>query len=367
MRELISVSSLLPLVSGYNNNNSNNMNNMKKFSSEEAPQRSELTYNASASLVKKRARDTPFMAFQYPPTFSSDVQLAGVQPPKQTPVNPVQFIGSAAPRPAKQLRLMDSGIPSIASSSTFLCPLPVCGNTTMGVPQMNTGFSTLRSVVTGPMNVNQTRLVGTGVPSTSGRPAVPGFGFAGIDHELGSILQQLTDDTDKIFQLEVQKIRLAIEEERKAFQQAIMSEIAKGPAMQWLIQKEAELEVSTRRNAELEQILNQLNAEKQNWISIARNNESIVTKLQSKMEHALKNGYDKNVLEEGMGDTDEVQSTCRDDSPVGPFACRLCRKDTTRLVFPCRHLCLCDACDATVTACPVCNEPKLSSIPVLFT
>lgn len=204
MRELISVSSLLPLVSGYNNINSNNMNNMKKFSGEEAPQISELTYNASTNLVKKRGRDSyPFMAFQYPPTFSSDVQLAGVPPPKQTPVNPVQIIGSYAQRPVKQPRLMDSGFNSMPGCSTFLRPLPVCGNTSIRVPQMNTGFSTLRGVGNGAPIVNQTRLVGMCSPSTSGRPTLPGSGLTGIDHEIASILQQHTADTSKIFQLEV--------------------------------------------------------------------------------------------------------------------------------------------------------------------
>lgn len=204
MRELISVSSLLPLVSGYNNINSNNMNNMKKFSGEEAPQISELTYNASTNLVKKRGRDSyPFMAFQYPPTFSSDVQLAGVPPPKQTPVNPVQIIGSYAQRPVKQPRLMDSGFNSMPGCSTFLRPLPVCGNTSIRVPQMNTGFSTLRGVGNGAPIVNQTRLAGMCSPSTSGRPTLPGSGLTGIDHEIASILQQHTADTSKIFQLEV--------------------------------------------------------------------------------------------------------------------------------------------------------------------
>ncbi|KAJ4794996.1 SBP (S-ribonuclease binding protein) family protein [Rhynchospora pubera] len=356
---------------GYNNNtNCHKMlnDNIKKLSSEETPQRSELTYNASASLVKKRARAHPLMAFPYPSTFSADMQLAGVLPPQKTPVNQVQIMGSAGLRPVKQQRLMDTGFPSISGASSFLHPLPACGNAGLGVSQMNNGFSTLRGVVPAQANVNQARLVGSGSPSTSGRQAITGFGSTGFEQELVSIFHQLNADTDRIFQLEVQKIRLAIEEERKAFYGTIMSELAKGPAMQWLVQKEAELEVSTRRNAELEHRLNQLSAENQTWINIARNNESIVTKLRTKMEIALKNGFDKNALEEGMGDTDEVQSTCRDNVSVGPFACRVChKKDVTRLVFPCRHLCICDGCDAAVSACPVCDEPKLSSIPVLFT
>jgi E3 ubiquitin-protein ligase BOI and related proteins len=164
-------------------------------------------------------------------------------------------------------------------------------------------------------------------------------------------------------------MQLAIEEQRKAFQGAIMSELTKGTAMQWVVQKEAELEASIRRNVELEQRLNQLSAENQSWINIARNNESIVMNLRSKMEHTLKNGFDKNMLEEGMGDTDEVQSTCqkKDDVSESHFVCRVCqKKDAGRLVFPCRHLCICDGCDAVVSTCPVCNEPKMSSIPVLF-
>jgi hypothetical protein len=68
---------------------------------------------------------------------------------------------------------------------------------------MNSGFSTLRGSVSGPMNVNQARLVGSGSPSTSGRPALLGCGSTGIEHELAVIFQQLAADTDKILELEV--------------------------------------------------------------------------------------------------------------------------------------------------------------------
>jgi hypothetical protein len=68
---------------------------------------------------------------------------------------------------------------------------------------MNSGFSTLRCAVSGPMTLNQARLAGSGLPSTSGRTALPGFGSTSIEHELAVIFQQLAADTDKIFELEV--------------------------------------------------------------------------------------------------------------------------------------------------------------------
>jgi E3 ubiquitin-protein ligase BOI and related proteins len=143
-----------------------------------------------------------------------------------------------------------------------------------------------------------------------------------------------------------------------------------------LKQKQDHLDKMVLQNTELQQQLNQFNAEKQLWFSMAKNNEAIAANLRLNLEQVLlqnninatcNNNNGNNVIE-GCGDSDEVNSACYDEKMISDRrACKVCQnKEVSVLILPCRHLCVCEGCERRVDMCPVCHEKKKSSVPVLI-
>nr|GMD96101.1 BOI-related E3 ubiquitin-protein ligase 1-like [Ipomoea batatas] len=72
----------------------------------------------------------------------------------------------------------------------------------------------------------------------------------------------------------------------------------------------------------------------------------------------------------GAGDAEDAESAYIDPDRVvlssGP-SCKACRKRIASVVvLPCRHLCLCAACDAVAQACPLCLSVRSSSVEVFL-
>lgn len=164
-------------------------------------------------------------------------------------------------------------------------------------------------------------------------------------------------------------------------------------------EKETELEDANRKNAELEEKIQQVSAESQAWFNVAKNSELLASNLKSNLEQLLyQNAAAAGVVpssKEGYGDSDDAplpvadgQSFCFDAEARAPAAalaaglpssanaevirqpplsCKVCGVDEASvLVLPCRHLCLCQACDSSVVLCPICNYPKNASLQVFM-
>jgi E3 ubiquitin-protein ligase BOI and related proteins len=192
----------------------------------------------------------------------------------------------------------------------------------------------------------QSRAFGCGATTTSGRAAVGDNAFLSQ-----GVLSQLYHDDAVVAAVE----RVAAGRLRAA---------------------EAELERALCRNAELEERLRQLTAVGQAWLCVATSHEAVAAGLRATLEQLLLQQPVAGGL--AVDDVEDAQSCCNetDNTVAGAAAgfddaaavsCKACRgADACVLLLPCRHLCLCQACDAAVDTCPVCAATKNATLQVLL-
>ncbi|XP_062224173.1 BOI-related E3 ubiquitin-protein ligase 1-like [Phragmites australis] len=148
-----------------------------------------------------------------------------------------------------------------------------------------------------------------------------------------------------------------------------------------LREKELEAEAMNRRSKELNEQIRHVAMEVQSWQSAALYNQSVANSLKSRLVQVV--AQSTNLTREGSGDSEEGNTASSQNAnaaaggffqssvlgsrgtTVGLGACRLCGgRESSVLVMPCRHLCLCVDCERNADVCPVCRFPMSGSVEI---
>ncbi|ERN14815.1 probable BOI-related E3 ubiquitin-protein ligase 2 [Amborella trichopoda] len=206
-------------------------------------------------------------------------------------------------------------------------------------------------------------------------PAHYGFsaGFLSFfGEELAFHLVQQQQEIDHFIALHTEKVRMELEEKRRRHARRLFVAVEENMAKR-LKAKEAEIEKIGKLNGVLEARVKSLCVETQIWQNLAKTNEATANALRCNLEQVLAQAE-----EEGYGDSGscagDAESSCKSEKvrervegggEERERGCRGCGAEgASVLVLPCRHLCVCSACDARLQACPICNSVKKASVQV---
>nr|GLL48650.1 E3 ubiquitin-protein ligase BOI-like [Ipomoea trifida] len=200
--------------------------------------------------------------------------------------------------------------------------------------------------------------------------------FSALAEDLSTHFKHQRDEIDQFLRAQGDQLRRTLEEKRQRHYRALLGAAEESVARK-LREKEAEVEKAARRNSELHARAAQLSAEAQAWQARARAQEVTAATLQAQLQQVIMNAGAVQEREDGNsppcgagGDAEDAESAYIDPDRVvlstGP-SCKACRKRIASVVvLPCRHLCLCAACDAVAQACPLCLSVRSSSVEVFL-
>ncbi|KAK7405419.1 hypothetical protein VNO78_06697 [Psophocarpus tetragonolobus] len=205
------------------------------------------------------------------------------------------------------------------------------------------------------------------------------FSFLGEDISFHIHRQQL--DLHALVSQHMEKMRMELEEKRKK-QAKRLIEAIEIEMMKKLKAKEEEISKIEKLNWVLEEKVRSLCIENQIWRDLAQTNEATANALRSNLEQVLA----AHVGGVPPGDAEEDVASCcgsggegwhtvvagarvkDDNESERRLLCRKCGKEESSvLILPCRHLCVCTVCGSSVECCPVCKSFKNASVHVNMT
>ncbi|KAK1286588.1 hypothetical protein QJS10_CPB20g01333 [Acorus calamus] len=195
-----------------------------------------------------------------------------------------------------------------------------------------------------------------------------------LNEELSVQIKQHRDEIHRLLTTQAENLRRVLAEKRQKHYRALLC-AAEEAASRRLSETEAEAAMAARRNAELESRVSHLQGQSRAWQARARAQEAEAAVLKAELQRASATG-ERSPGGVG-GDAEDAESAYEDPERVETVgsvpACRACRvRPVSVVVLPCRHLCLCSACDVAAAgaggaaACPVCLSVRSASVQVFL-
>ncbi|XP_023541940.1 BOI-related E3 ubiquitin-protein ligase 1-like [Cucurbita pepo subsp. pepo] len=178
-----------------------------------------------------------------------------------------------------------------------------------------------------------------------------------------SHIEHQRSEIDRFIAIHTEKVMMEMEE-RKQRQSRMLVSAIEDRVVKKLKEKEEEIERMGKLNWVLQERVKHLSLENQQWRNLAETNEATLNSLRTNLEQVLM----ANAGEEAAAVADDAESSCGSSySGGGGGRCRKCgAAESTVLVLPCRHLCLCTICGSRLHTCPVCNSAINASVHVNF-
>ncbi|XP_062205823.1 BOI-related E3 ubiquitin-protein ligase 1-like isoform X2 [Phragmites australis] len=208
-----------------------------------------------------------------------------------------------------------------------------------------------------------------------------------LSDELAAQHDQHKNEMDRLIQEHAERLQRVLADTRRRHYRSLLG-AAEAAASQRIREKEAEASEAARRGAELEDRIARLSAEAAAWQAKAFADQSTAATLHAQLQQAAaaaqargKAEEDNNVAgaaddaESFFVDPDRVVEVAAPPPPARP--CQTCRQRLASVVLlPCRHLCVCAACEpavsasapcaAPVAACPMCRGVVTGTVQVFF-
>ncbi|GFP87550.1 probable boi-related E3 ubiquitin-protein ligase 3 [Phtheirospermum japonicum] len=204
--------------------------------------------------------------------------------------------------------------------------------------------------------------------------------FLGEDFSFQFQQQQL--EIDRFIAQHTEKVRLEVEQRRKRYSRRIAAAVEDN-VMKRLKAKEEEIEKMGKLNWALEERVKSLCVENQIWRDLAQTNEATANALRCNLEQVLAqvqdeqqqhddaqssccgSNFDETAAQRNGGDDVDDEDGCIGASNRDRRMCRSCGKEESSvLLLPCRHLCLCTLCGSSLQTCPVCNSTQTATVHV---
>ncbi|GAV56713.1 zf-C3HC4_3 domain-containing protein [Cephalotus follicularis] len=189
-----------------------------------------------------------------------------------------------------------------------------------------------------------------------------------LSRSFDALLEMQRQETDYILQLQNERLRSALQEQRKQHLTILLHNL-ESKASCLMRQKEEELARATKRTMELEACLRKAKMESESWQKVARENGAMVISLSNTLEQARERlvlvsnrAEDSESLYCGSSSCDKEVKQERQE-----IDCKHCKSRSSCVLFlPCRHLCSCKSCDTFLGSCPVCKSIKKASMEVFW-